>query len=205
MPADPYPLDDAGAVVARVAALIRQAARGRWAPRPWAGPRLAEPVAHAVLQPQALLDSLTGPEADDWRRTPVGRIDALAMFAFQLGVCQGHALARRERDVADELGPAVEVVRRLKRGGDAVFGVAGASRPSALLFANGTAAYLDGAGEQVAYHQRLGWSGLRSFLATHPGARVSVQHADPLPPECLPWVLRHLRDDPLPRPEVPRG
>jgi hypothetical protein len=68
--------------------------------------------------------------------------------------------------------------------------------PTAFLFRNGGAAFTDEAGQQLGEFQRLGWCGLRLFLARYPGARVCIQGCDRLEPELVPWVLRNLRDTP---------
>jgi hypothetical protein len=76
---------------------------------------------------------------------------------------------------------------------------------AAYLFANGNAVFLDHDGEQIFRLQRLGLSGLHGFVAEFPGAPVywgiwrgAAQQVDA---ETLPWLLRHIRVRPGPRPK----
>jgi hypothetical protein len=67
--------------------------------------------------------------------------------------------------------------------------------PCALLFLNGNAAFFDLQGEQIPALQALGWCGLAQFVKRYPDAPVTVQGGD-VDRELLPYLLRHLRDEP---------
>lgn len=66
--------------------------------------------------------------------------------------------------------------------------------PAAYLFTNGNAAFTDEAGQQLPALQFHGWRGLHPFLKRYPAARVSLQGADPLDPELVPWLLDQIRE-----------
>lgn len=65
--------------------------------------------------------------------------------------------------------------------------------PLAFLFFNGNAAFLDEQGQQICEFQGHGWSGLYLFVEKYPNAPVSVQFANPIPAELLPYFMRNIR------------
>lgn len=75
-----------------------------------------------------------------------------------------------------------------------------ASDACAYLFANGNAIFFDHAGEQDTDLQALGLCGLHGFVQRYPEATVHWavwnKHAEPVPADALPWLLRHLRLEP---------
>ena len=76
---------------------------------------------------------------------------------------------------------------------------------SADLFHNGNALFFDDAGEQILEFQKRGLCGLHGFVERYPAAPVywsfwrESRHL--IQPELIPWLLRHLRKAPGPRPE----
>ena len=66
--------------------------------------------------------------------------------------------------------------------------------PCAFLFANGSAAFLDENGKQMGELQVLCWKGLHIFREKYPEAPVSLQYADPIYPDLLPYILENIID-----------
>lgn len=78
--------------------------------------------------------------------------------------------------------------------------------PEAHLFPNGNMLVFDENGEQVVDLQKLGISGLHKFVRRYPEGKVywSIYRviASEIDRESLPWLLRHIRRRPGPRPKV---
>lgn len=66
--------------------------------------------------------------------------------------------------------------------------------PCAFLFANGNAAFLDEMEDQICELQIHGWKGLHLFKERYPDAPVSMQLADPIHPDVLPYLLKNIID-----------
>ena len=77
----------------------------------------------------------------------------------------------------------------------------------AYLYANGNALYFDEQGQQIADLQTLGLCGLREYVRRYPLAICYWDDwragAHEICPSSIPWLLRHLRDIPGPRPSLP--
>jgi hypothetical protein len=81
------------------------------------------------------------------------------------------------------------------------------SQASAYLFSNGNSLFFDNSGKQIPDLQKLGLCGLHQFIMRYPESPVFWaqwrEAAYPIPSDSVPWLLRHLRRTPGPRPDVP--
>jgi hypothetical protein len=96
----PYEIDD---VLKPLADVVGQLLAGE--KRVWTGVGLGKPVAHIVPQPQVKLDR---PD-----RTQAERINDIVELAFQLGVCQGYAIAQKENRYTETLRKAIEEIHAI--------------------------------------------------------------------------------------------
>lgn len=86
------------------------------------------------------------------------------------------------------------------------------SKAAAYLFGNGNAMFFDETGEQIIELQRLGLCGLHGFVERYPNAPVywciwghgRLYDWDEIR-EYVPWLLRHIRKRPGPKPNVACG
>jgi len=86
------------------------------------------------------------------------------------------------------------------------------SKAAAYLFGNGNAIFFDKAGKQIVDLQRLGLCGLHKFVERYPDAPIywSIWKygpsqefiADELDRVSLAWLLRYIRKQPGPKPDV---
>lgn len=66
--------------------------------------------------------------------------------------------------------------------------------PCGFLFANGNAAFLDENEAQICEFQLHGWKGLHLFRERYPNAPISMQLADPIHPDVIPYLLENIID-----------
>jgi hypothetical protein len=80
---------------------------------------------------------------------------------------------------------------------------------SAYIFCNGNAIFFDEKGEQIIAFQKYGVCGLHQFVKKYPDAPVYwavwKESAHQIDKDVVPWLLRHLRRTPGPRPEPDGG